>query len=98
MSKKKTYSKEFKLEMLRKHKEEGISLYRLETDNNISLGMIRSWKAAYEAYGEDGLVKHNGMLCQYTAEFKEMVVNEYLTGDISYRKLAQKHGIFAKLG
>ena len=95
MAKKKTYSKEFKLEMLRRHEEEGISFYKLEKENNLSLGMIRNWKAAYESYGEDGLVKRNSMLCQYTAEFKEKVVQEYLTGTVSYRKLAQKYGIFA---
>lgn len=95
MAKKKSYSKEFKLEMLRRHEEEGISFYKLEKENNLSLGMIRNWKAAYEAYGEDGLVKRNSMLCQYTAEFKEKVVQEYLNGTVSYRKLAQKYGIFA---
>ena len=95
MSKKKTYSKEFKLEMLRRHEEEGVSFYKLEKENNLSLGMIRNWKLAYEAYGEEGLVKRNSMSCQYTAEFKKKVVDEYLTGNISYRKLAQKHGIFA---
>lgn len=95
MSKKKTYSKEFKLEMLRRHEEEGISFYKLEKDNNLSLGMIRDWKAIYEAHGEEGLSKQNCSMCQYTAEFKEKVVQEYLTGTISYRKLAQKYGIFA---
>lgn len=95
MAKKKTYSKEFKLEMLRRHEEEGISFYKLEKENNLSLGMIRNWKAIYEVYGEDGLSKQNCMLCQYTAEFKEKVVQEYLTGTVSYRKLAQKYGIFA---
>lgn len=95
MANKKTYSKEFKLEMLRRHEEEGISFYKLEKENNLSLGMIRNWKAIYEVYGEDGLSKQNCMLCQYTAEFKEKVVREYLTGTVSYRKLAQKYGIFA---
>ena len=95
MAKKKTYSKEFKLEILRGHEEEGISFYKLEKENKLSLGMVRNWKAAYDAYGEDGLVKRNSMLCQYTAAFKEKVVQEYLTGTVSYRKLAQKYGIFA---
>lgn len=95
MAKKKTYSKEYKLELLRRHEEEGISFYKLEKENNLSLGIIRNWKAIYEVYGEDGLNKQNCMLCQYTAEFKEKVVQEYLTGTISYRKLAQKYGIFA---
>lgn len=95
MAKKKTYSKEFKLEILRRHEEEGISFYKLEKENKLSLGMVRNWKAAYDAYGEDGLVKRNSMLCQYTAAFKEKVVQEYLTGTVSYRKLAQKYGIFA---
>ena len=95
MSKKKSYSKEFKLEMLRKHDEEGISFYKLEKENNLSFGMIRNWKSIYETYGEAGLVKQNSMLCQYTAEFKTKVVQEYLEGNISYRKLAEKYGIFA---
>ena len=95
MSKKNSYSKEFKLEMLRKHDEEGISFYQLEKENNLSFGMIRNWKSLYETHGEAGLVRQNSMLCQYTAEFKAKVVHEYLNGNISYRKLAEKYGIFA---
>lgn len=95
MSKKK-YSKEFKLSLIRKHIDEGISRYQLEKENGLCFGMIRDWLAAYEARGEDGLEKHNSMNYRYSAEFKQQVVDEYLAGGISARKLSIKHGILAE--
>lgn len=95
MSKKK-YSKEFKLQLIRKHIDEGISRYQLEKENGLCFGMIRDWLDAYEARGEDGLEKHNSMNYRYSAEFKQRVINEYLAGGISMRKLAKKHGILAE--
>ena len=89
------YSKEFKLELLRKHEEEGISFYQLEKENDISFGQIRRWMSAYKTYGEDGLEKHNSMLYKYSADFKQQIVDEYLEGGISALDLANKYGILA---
>jgi len=96
MSRKKTdYTKEFKLELLKKHQEQGVSFYRLEKDNGIPFGMIRRWLAAYKAFGEDGLAKHNSNLYNYSSEFKKQVVEEYLAGGVSQQALIKKYGIFS---
>ncbi len=96
MSRKKTeYTKEFKLKLLKKHDEQGMSFYRLEKENGIPFGIKRHWLTAYKFYGEDGLAKHNSDLCNYSGEFKQKIVKEYLAGGISLQALAKKYGIFA---
>lgn len=92
----KKYSIEFKLRLLKEHEENGVSFYKLEKDNEISFGTVRHWLAAYKRYGEDGLVRTNSMLCKFSAEFKQQVVQEYLAGGISTLELAHKHGIRAE--
>ena len=94
--KKRKHSKEFKLELIRQHEEDGISYYKLEKDNDLAFGTIRHWHTSYKSYGEDGLVRCNSMLCRYSAEFKKKVVAEYLEGGISTLDLAMKHGIHAE--
>ena len=96
MPRKKTvYTKEFKLKLLKEHDEQGVSFYRLEKENGIPLGIMRRWLAAYKSYGENGLIKHNSDLCNYSGEFKQKVVREYLAGGISQQTLAKKHGILS---
>lgn len=94
MSKNK-YSKEFKLQLLKEHKEKGISYWKLGKDYGIEASIIRRWGYAYDAFGEDGLEKHNSDLCNYSAEFKQMVVDEYLKENISIQDLTYKHKILA---
>ena len=94
MSKRK-YSKEFKLKVLAEHEEKGISFWKLAKNYGIEASIIRRWWHAFDAYGEKGLEKHNSDLCNFSAEFKEMVVKEYLAGGISQQSLAKKHGILA---
>ena len=94
MSRKK-YSKEFKLELLRKHTDQGISFWKLSKTYGIEASIIRSWWHSYDAYGEAGLEQHNSNLFNYSAAFKEMVVKEYLAGGISQQSLAKKHGILS---
>ena len=94
--KRRKHSKEFKLELIRKHVEEGISYYKLEKDNSLAFGTIRHWHISYKTYGEEGLVKCNSMLCKYSADFKQKVVGEYLAGGISTLDLAMKYGIHAE--
>ena len=92
---KRKYSKEFKLKVLREH-EEGASFYSLEKKYGITLGTVKRWNAAFAAYGEDVLVHQNGNLCRYTAEFKQKVVLDYLSGGVSFQSVAVKHGIHAE--
>lgn len=94
MSRKK-YSKEFKLQLLKEHNENGISYWKLGKEYGIEASIIRRWGYAFSAFGEEGLEKHNSDLCNYSAEFKQMVVKEYLEGKLSIQDLAYKHKILA---
>lgn len=94
MSRKK-YSKEFKLELLKEHHEKGISYWKLGKLHGIEASIIRRWGYAYDAFGEEGLEKHNSDLCNYSSEFKKKVITEYLEGTISIQDLTYKHKILA---
>ena len=89
------YSKEFKLEILRKHKEQGVSFYKLGKNYNIEPSIIRRWWHNYDTHGESGLDQHNSNLFNYPADFKQMVVREYLGGGISQQSLAKKYGLLS---
>ena len=71
-----TFTKEFKLSLIKRHIEEGVSFYQLEKENGITFGMVRDWMASYEMYGEDGLERHDSNNCRYSADFKRKVVAE----------------------
>ena len=94
MSKRK-YSKEFKLKVLKEH-EEGASFYFLEKKYGITFGSVKRWNSAYIAHGEDVLAHQNSNLCRYTAEFKQEVVLDYLSGGGSFQSVAVKYGIHAE--
>ena len=92
---KKQYSKELKLELVKKHLEDGISYWKLGKEYGIEDSIIRRWGHKYETLGEDGLEKQNADLCNYSAEFKKKIVLEYLGGDITSQDLAAKYKIHA---
>ena len=92
---KKQYSKELKLELVKKHLEDGISYWKLGKEYGIEASIIRRWGHKFETFGEDGLEKQNADLCNYSAEFKKKIVLEYLGGDITSQDLAAKYKIHA---
>ena len=94
MSKKK-YSKEFKLKCIKKHLDEGISYWKLSKDYGIEASIIRRWGEAYDTFGAEGIEPHNCDLYNYSAEFKQKVVAEYLATPTSFKKLAYKYKILA---
>lgn len=94
MSKKK-YSKEFKLKLLKEHDEKGISYWKLGKEYGIEASIIRRWGYAYATFGEHSLEKHNSNLCNYSAQFKQSIVEEYHKGNISIQDLAYKYKILA---
>ena len=94
MSRKK-YSKEFKLKLVKEHLEEGISYWRLGKNYGIEASIIRRWGDALDAFGEEGIEPHNCDLCNYSAEFKKKVVEEYLATSTSFKELAYKYIILA---
>ena len=91
----KQYSKELKLELVKKHLEDEISYWKLGKEYGIEASIIRRWGHKYETFGEDGLEKQNADLCNYSAEFKKKIVLEYLGGDITSQDLAAKYKIHA---
>ena len=92
---KKQYSKELKLELVKKHLEDGISYWKLGKEYGIEASIILRWGHKYETFGEDGLEKQNADLCNYSAEFKKKIVLEYLGGNITSQDLAAKYKIHA---
>ena len=92
---KRKFSKEFKLSILREHDEDGTSFYKLSKKYGIEASCLRRWSYNLNVFGEGALEKHNSDLCNYSAEFKQQVVSEYLAGGISFKGLALKHGILA---
>ena len=49
----KQYSKELKLELVKKHLEDGISYWKLGKEYGIEASIIRRWGHKYETFGED---------------------------------------------
>lgn len=91
----KKYSSEFKLQAV-KECEEGATFYSDDKKYGLSLGTTGKWFAYYKAYGEDALKRHTSMLCCYTADFKQKVVADYLSGGGSYQTIAIKYGILSE--
>lgn len=91
----KQYSKELKLELVKKHLEGGTSYWKLGKEYGIEASIIRRWGHKYEIFGEDGLEKQNDDLCNYSSEFKKKIVLEYLEGNITSQDLASKYKIHA---
>lgn len=53
---------------------------------------LRRWVNAYKKFGEKGLIRtrtHN----IYTSEFKQSVVESYLTSELSYQQIALQYGL-----
>lgn len=91
----KQYSKELKIELVRKHIEDGSSYWKLGKEYGIEASIIRRWGYIYDTFGEAGLGKQNADLCNYSAEFKNKVVLEYLEGNITIQDLSYKYKIHA---
>ena len=72
----KQYSKELKLELVKKHLEDGISYWKLGKEYGIEPSIFRRWGHKYVILGEDGLEKQNADLCNYSAEIKKKNVLE----------------------
>ena len=93
--KKRVYEKEFKLKLVKEHIEKGTSYWKLGKKYGIEANIIRRWGYTFETRGEEGLEHHDSNLCNYSAELKQKVVQEYLAGGITQKALASKYGILA---
>ncbi len=95
MGRKIKYSKEFKIKVCKEYLAGKGSSYFLGEKYGFDGSYVRSWMVEYRALGEAAFEPKNGQNSQYTKEFKEKVVLEYLNGNYSYRELAIKYNISA---
>ncbi len=68
----------------------------MEKKYDITLGTVKRWNSAFKSRGEAAFDYHNSNLCRYTAEFKQKVVDDYLSGGDSFQSIAVKYGIHAE--
>ena len=84
------YNTEFKIKLVNEYLEGNISYNELAKKYNIRDNKtIRMWVNAYESQGYDGL-KVSRKNNSYSLDFKLNVVNLYLTGEMSYQRLANE--------
>ncbi len=58
----KKYDKDFKLQLVKEHNENGVSYWKLSKIYGVEASINRRWGHIYDAFGEDGLEKHNRSL------------------------------------
>ena len=97
MSRKLKYSKELKLEIIKRYLNgESASFLVNEYDmSKCGSDIIRQWVRRYESLGEEGF-DHSKVNKSYTKEFKLKVINEYLAGKNSLLELANTYNIPSK--
>lgn len=93
MSRKNIPSKQ-KLKAVHEYLKGNTSFVKLGRKYGINESSIRSWITKYKALGDDAF-KMNCCNLNYSAEFKNKVVQDYLSGKGSYRDIAIKYKIHA---
>lgn len=94
MSRKSKYSKEFKLEIIKRYLN-GESSATLSNEYNLPnsyRNKIIDWARRYEVLGESGFESSNKNK-SYSKDFKLKVINEYLSGKDSLKGLANTYDI-----
>lgn len=94
MGRKAKYSKELKFEIVKRYLK-GESSLALAKEYGMPDSMYNNivyWLHKYEALGEKAF-ETSTTNKSYTKELKEKVIQEYLKGEISFRKLANKYNI-----
>ena len=94
MGRKAKYSKELKLEIVKRYLK-GESASALANEYALlkrGAHTIRDWVNKYESLGEKSF-ENSSTNQSYSKELKQQVISEYLNGVDSYRGLANKYGI-----
>ncbi len=89
---KRSYSTEFKYEVLLAFRNRDYSIQDLCSRFQISKSSLRRWIDKFERYGIDGL-KESKSWKSYSEELKKAAVGEYLSGDFSLPELTRKYEI-----
>jgi len=71
--------------------EQGQTISGIERQYGVKYDQVKQWIERYQAVGIDGLKRRK--VRQYSAEFKQEVVNLYLAGGTSYLQLAKQFDI-----
>ena len=71
--------------------EQGQTISGIERQYGVKYDQVKQWIERYQAAGIDGLKRRK--VRQYSAEFKQEVVNLYLAGGTSYPQLAKQFDI-----
>ncbi len=92
MGRKSKYSKELKLSIVEKYLDENVSAISLGKETGIHHSIISRWIKKYSQYGDIAFdVKDKNS--SYTKEFKESIVEKYLSGEGSYFDLSVIYNI-----
>lgn len=87
------YSYEFKKKLVTKYLNGEASYETIANEYEVSdRSLLRRWVESYRAYGNEGL-KRSREKKKYSFEIKMLVVQSYLTTEVSYQDLAIQFGI-----
>jgi transposase-like protein len=95
MSRKSKFSQEIKFDVVMQYLKGKASAPDLAKKYGCSPQIIATWVTLYQNHGEDAFLDKNKNQ-SYSAEFKRLVVEEYLKGEIGLQLLAVKHNIRSK--
>jgi len=94
MSKKKKYSKELKMKLIREYEESDVSMYKLAQKYDVEYSCARKWYYNYSTMGEEAITGNNANR-SYSAAQKKSIVEEYLQSKSTLKTFSIKHGILA---
>lgn len=92
MGRKAKYSKEFKIDLVKRYQNGEISVGKLEKETGVYHTMILTWSRLFTKYGEAAF-DTSSKNASYTKEFKEKVVLDYLAGNGSFIDLEVKYHV-----
>lgn len=81
-----------KIEVVEKYLRDEGSLYHLASIYNVHPTTVKQWLQTYQSLGSNGLLE-TSKNSVYTKEFKSIVVQDYLTNNISEMEICKKYGI-----
>jgi transposase-like protein len=96
MSRKPKFSKEIKIQACIDYKAGCGSFESIAKSIGADFTAIRLWYSTYEIHG-DSAFDHSNTNRSYTKEFKQSVVDEYLSGNFTFNDLSAKYIISSKV-
>ena len=88
----KSYSRQFKYEVLKAYKNEDYTLIELCSKYGISEVTLYDWANKYEKYGLNGL-ENSRTWKSYSKDLKQAAVEDYISGEYSQREVIRKYKI-----